>query len=111
MFHSKPLYGRLTQTHIGNGHLCITSPHGDSIAEILRNACHLYEVIHILEFTNAAKLVSAMELHCCLRHISVASAVKGITLDPNTPETDCEACIYTHTTCVPMSKPRISVPS
>jgi hypothetical protein len=66
------------QTHIRNGCLHITSLHGDSIAEILRNMCHLYKVIHIPESTNAAKLVSAMELHCHLGHISIASAHKLI---------------------------------
>jgi hypothetical protein len=64
------------QTHIGNGCLHITSLHGDSVAEIPCNTCHLYKVIHIPESANAAKLVSAMELHCCLRHISIASARK-----------------------------------
>jgi hypothetical protein len=107
------------QTHIGNGCLRITSLRGDSIAEIPRNTCHLYKVIHIPESANTAKLVSAMELHRCLRHISVAStrklvqsgAVKGIILDPNVPKTDCEACIYACTTRVPMSKLRTSIPS
>ena len=94
-----------------------TSPYGDPIAEIPCNARHLYKVIHISESANTAKLVSAMELHHCLRHVSVASAhklvqsstVKGITLDPNTPEMDCKVCIYARATHVPMSKPRISV--
>ena len=106
-------------TLIGNGHLHITSPCGDSIAEILHNARHLYKVIHILESAHAAELVSAMELHRCLGHISIASAqkliqsgaIKGIKLDPNAPKTDCEACIYTHATCIPMSKLCISVPA
>jgi hypothetical protein len=64
------------QTHIGNGCLRITSPRGDSVAEILRNMRCLYKVIHISESANAAKLVSAMELHRHLGHISVASACK-----------------------------------
>jgi hypothetical protein len=64
------------QTHIGNGCLCITSPHGDSIAEIPCNTCCLYKVIHISESTNATELISAMELHHHLGHISVASARK-----------------------------------
>jgi len=104
-------------TLIGNGRLRITSPRGDSIAEIPRNARHLYKVIHIPESTHAAELVSAMELHHRLRHISVASAhklvqsgaVKGIKLDPDAPEMDCKACIYARATHIPMSKPRISV--
>jgi hypothetical protein len=107
------------QTHIGNGCLRITSLCGDSVAEILCNTRHLYKVIHILESTNAAELVSAMELHHCLRHISVTSAcklvqsgaIKGIILDPNAPEMDCEACIYACATHIPMSKLHTSVPS
>ena len=107
------------QTHIGNGCLRITSSHGDSVADIPCNTCRLYKVIHILESANAAELVSAMELHRRLRHISVTSAhklvqsgtIKGITLDPNMPETDCKACIYACATHILMSKPRISVPS
>jgi hypothetical protein len=107
------------QTYIGNGCLCITSPCGDSIAEILCNTCRLYKVIHILESANATELVSAMELHRHLRHISIASAckliqsgaIKGIILDPNVPKTDCEVCIYACTTCIPISKPHTSIPS
>ena len=107
------------QTHIGNGCLRITSPRGDSVAEIPCNTRRLYKVIHIPESANAAELVSAMELHRRLGHISVASArklvqsgaVKGITLDPNAPESDCKACIYARATRVPMSKLRISIPS
>jgi hypothetical protein len=115
----RALYEEGYQTHIRNGRLRITSPHGDSVAEIPCNTCRLYKVIHILESANAAKLVSAMELHHRLGHISVASthklvqsgAVKGIILDPNAPEMDCEACIYARTTRIPMSKPRTSIPS
>jgi hypothetical protein len=105
------------QTHIGNRCLRITSPCGNSVAEILRNTCHLYKVIHILESANAAELVSAMELHHCLGHISITStckliqsgAIKGIILDPNAPEMDCKACIYACATRVPISKPRTSI--
>ena len=107
------------QTHIRNGRLRITSPHGDSVAEIPRSACRLYKVIHISESANAAELVSAMELHRRLGHISITSAcklvqsgaVKGIKLDPNAPEMDCEACIYACTTRVLMSKLCISIPA
>ena len=104
-------------TLIGNGHLRITSPHGDSVAEIPHNARRLYKVIHILESTNAAELISAMELHRRLGHISITSAcklvqsgaVKGIKLDPNAPKMDCKVCIYVRATRVLMSKPCISV--
>ena len=106
-------------TLIGNGCLRITSPHSNSIAEILHNARCLYKVIHIPESAHAAELISAMELYCRLRHISIAStckliqsgAIKGIKLDPNAPEMDCKACIYAHATCIPMSKPHISIPA
>ena len=51
-----------------------------------------------------------MELHRHLGHISVTStrklvqsrAIKGIKLDPNAPETDCEACIFAHAMCLPI---------
>ena len=107
------------QTHIGNGRLRITSLHGDSVAEIPCNVHCLCKVIHILESTNTAELISAMELHHHLGHISIAStcklilsrAIKGIRLDPNIPELDCKAYIYAHATHILMSKPRISIPS
>ena len=104
---------------IRNRRLCITSPCAETVAEIPRNSHHLYKVIHIPESTYAVELVSAMELHRRLGHISVASAcklvqsgaIKGVKLDPDAPDTDCEVCIIACTTCLPMSKPRVSVPA
>jgi hypothetical protein len=63
--------------------------------------------------------MSSIELHHHLRHISVISArkliqsgaVKGIKLDPNASETDCEACIFAHATRLLIYKPRLSVPA
>jgi hypothetical protein len=58
----------------------------------------------------------AMELHCCLGHIAVASARKlvesraitGIELDPDLQEHEYNACVYTHVTCLDIPKPQIS---
>jgi hypothetical protein len=105
-------------SHISGGHLRITSPRGEQIADITRT-CHLYRVEHSPESAHVAELMSSMELHHRLRHISVISAhklvqsgaVKGIKLDPNASETDCEACIFTRATRLPIYKPRVSVPA
>ena len=105
------------QTHIGNGCLRITSLCGDSVTEIPCSVHCLYKVIYIPESAHATELITAMELHCHLGHISITSAcklvqsraIKGIKLDPNAPKSDCKVCIYAHATCVPMSKPCISV--
>ena len=63
--------------------------------------------------------MSAMELHRRLGHISVASArklvengaIKGIKLDPNAPDTDCDTCIFTRAKRLPVPKPRTSIPA
>ena len=79
------------RAHIGAGHLDLMSPEGDQIGRIVRTSCCLYKVLHTFESANATEIVSAMELHCRLGHITVASARKlvesgavvGIELDPN----------------------------
>ena len=106
-------------SHIGDGHLKLTSPSGELIANVARNASRLYKYERSLESAHAVELLSVMELHHRLGHISIASthklvengAVKGIKLDPNAPETDCEACIFARATRIPVPKPRISVPA
>jgi len=106
-------------SHIGDGHLKLTSPSGELIANVARNASRLYKYERSLESAHAVELLSVMELHCRLGHISIAStrklvengAVKGIKLDPDAPETDCEACIFARATRIPVPKPRISVPA
>ena len=105
-------------SHIAGGRLRITSPRGEQIADITRTR-HLYRVEHSPEYAHVAELMSSMELHRRLGHISVTSArklvqsgaVKGIKLDPDAPETDCEACIFARATRLPIHKPRISVPA
>src|SRR5258708_35072061 len=60
-----------------------------------------------------------MELRRRLGHIAVASARKlvesgtiiGVELDQSSPETDCDACIFAHSTCLPIPKVRISPPA
>jgi hypothetical protein len=105
-------------SHISRGCLQITSPCREQIADITCTR-HLYRVKHSLESAHVAKLMSSMELHHHLRHISVISAhkltqsgaVKGIKLDPNASKTDCEACIFARATCLPIYKPRVSIPA
>ena len=101
-------------------HLRITSPHGEQVAEVFCNACNLYQVVHSPESAHAVELLSAMELHRRLSHISVANArklvqsgaVKGIDLDPNAlDEVDCDACIFARATRLPISKPPNSTPA
>jgi len=104
-------------SHIGDGHLKLTSPSGELITNVACNASHLYKYKHSLESAHTVKLLSVMELHCRLGHISIASthkliengAIKGIKLDPDAPETNCEACIFVRATCIPIPKPRISI--
>jgi len=106
-------------SHIGGRHLRLTSASREQVVDIARNARRLYKAEHSLESAHAVELLSVMELHRRLGHISVASAhrlvengaIKGIKLDPDAPKTDCEACIFAHTTHLPMSKPRVSVPA
>lgn len=102
---------------IRNRRLHITSPCTETVAEIPCNSRRLYKVIHIPESTYAMELISAMELHRHLGHISVASArklvqsgaIKGVKLDPDAPNTDCKVCIIACATHLPMSKPHVSV--
>ena len=76
----------------------------------ITRTCHLYRVKHSPEYAHIAELMSSMELHRHLGHIGVTStrklvqsrAIKGIKLDPNAPETDCEACIFAHAMCLPI---------
>ena len=104
-------------SHIGDGHLKLISPRGELIMNVVCNASCLYKYECSLESAYTVKLLSVMELHCCLGHISIAStckliengAVKGIKLNPNTPKTDSKACIFVHATCIPVSKPCISI--
>ena len=63
-------------TSITAGCLKLVSPHGEQVGHIPHSACHLYKVKHVHESAHTAELLSAMELHCCLGHIAVASTHK-----------------------------------
>lgn len=106
-------------THIGAGYLDLTSPQGERIGHIPRTQGRLYKVVHALDSANAVEPVSIMELHRRLGHIAVESARKlvtsgavvGIELDTDSPEMDCDACIYARATRLPIPKVRISSPA
>ena len=106
-------------THIGAGHLDLTSPQGNQISHIPCTQGRLYKVVHVLDSANSVKPVSIMELHYRMGHIAVesarklvtSSAVVGVELDTNSPETDCEVCIFAHATRLPIPKVRISPPA
>jgi transposase InsO family protein len=105
--------------HIGAGHLDLTSPKGDRIGHIPRTQGCLYKVVHMLESANAVESMSLMELHRHLGHIAPSSARKlvqsraivGIELDPDSQETDCDACIFARATRLPVPKVRVSPPA
>src|SRR5580693_3210412 len=77
--------------HIKDGRLEIVSPRGERVGLIPRTPRRLYEVVHASASVDAAELITAMELHRRLGHISVdtarklveSGAVRGIELDPN----------------------------
>ena len=106
-------------THIGAGHLDLTSPQGNRIGHIPRTQGRLYKVVHALDSANAVEPVSIMELHRQLGHIAVESARKlvtsgavvGVELDTSSQETDCDACIFARATRLPIPKVRISAPA
>lgn len=106
-------------THIGAGHLELTSPQGERIGRIPRTQGRLYKVVHAQDSANAVEPVSVMELHRRLGHIAVTSARKlvesgaviGVELDPSSQEADCDACIFARATRLPIPKVRISPPA
>ena len=105
--------------HIGGSSLKLTSPQGECTGCIPCTQGCLYKIVHALDSANAAEPVLVMELHCCLGHIAVSSvcklvesgAVVKVKLDPGSQEGDCNACVYAHTTCLPVPKVRISPPA
>ena len=107
------------KSHIRDGQLWLISPSRELIANVAHNASCLYKYKHSPESAYAAKLLSIMELHSHLGHISIAStcklvenrSIKGIKLDPNMPEADCKAYIFACATCIPVPKPCISIPA
>jgi hypothetical protein len=64
-------------SHISGGCLWITSPCGEQIIDIM-HMHHLYRVEHSLESAHVDELMSSMELHYHLGHISVISTCKLI---------------------------------
>ncbi|KAI0260700.1 hypothetical protein BGY98DRAFT_929614, partial [Russula aff. rugulosa BPL654] len=40
-----------------------------------------------------------------------SGAVKGVELDPDIPDADCEACIFAHAAALPVPKVRIGPPA
>ena len=101
---------------IGGGHLEILSCTSKHPVRIAQTAQGLYHMSHERHSGYAVEVVSVMELHRCMGHIAPMSTHKlvqeglitGITLDPNSPEEHCKACIYTRATRQPVLKQRIS---
>jgi gag-polypeptide of LTR copia-type/Zinc knuckle len=106
-------------THIKDSCLEIISPHGEQVGLIPHTPRQLYKVVHASDSMNTVELITAMELHHRLGHISVntacklveSSAVRGIKLDPNLQESPCDACIFARATCLPIPRLCISVPA
>ena len=105
--------------HISMGHMELTSPQGECVGRIPRTPGRLYKVMHALDSANAVEPISAMELHQHFGHITVSSArklvtssaIKGVELDPDIPDADCEACIFACAAALPVSKVRIGPPA
>ena len=106
-------------THIGARHMELTSLQGEQVGHILCMQGCLYKMVHMLDSTNAVELVSVMEWHHCLGHIMVENAHKlmesgtvvGIKLDLSSQEGDCDVCIFTYATHLPVPKVQISSPA
>ena len=106
-------------THIGAGHMELTSPQGEQVGHIPCMQGHLYKMVHMLDSANAVKPVLVMEWHCHLGHIMVenahklveSSAIVGIELDLSSQEGDCNTCIFAYATCLPVPKVQISSPT
>jgi hypothetical protein len=104
---------------IGGGYLEMISPHGDQIGQVAHTHKWLYRVNHEDDLARLAEMLTVMELHHCLGHITVSSAQKlvvsgavtGIKLDPASQEAACDACIFACATCQPVPKVRISPPA
>ncbi len=76
----------------------------------------LYHVSHKGEGGYAIEIVTVMELHQCMGHITPASMCKlveaglvtGITLNLSSQEEHCEVCIFMHATRKSVPKLRVS---
>ena len=86
---------------IGGRHMDIFSPKQELVTHILQTPHGLYQVLHEEE-VHAVKMVSIMELHRCMGHITPTSAhklveeglVTGIALDPASLKEHCPSCVY-----------------
>jgi len=104
---------------ISVGQLTIASPQGQLIGTIPCTSCQLYRIVHDPDSAHTIELLSIMELHCHLGHIAPASAhkliesgaVTGVELDPKSQETECDACIHTQSTRLPIPKVHIRPPA
>jgi hypothetical protein len=107
------------RARIGGGYLEIDSLCGKCIGRVAHTHKHLYKVSHNEDSANAVEILTVMELHQCLGHITASSAQKllksgaitGIKLDPSSQEAACDACIFAHATRQPIPKVRISPPA
>jgi transposase InsO family protein len=105
--------------HIKDGRLEIVSPRREQVGLIPCTPRRLYKVVHASDSVDAAELITAMELHRHLGHISVDTAhklvesgtVRGIELNLNSQESPCDACIFARATHLPILRPRIRVPA
>ncbi len=99
-------------TSIGGSNLELFAPGGERVTRIPQTTCSLYRIKHMGESVHAIETISVMELHHHMGHITPASActlveknlVTGIKLDPNSQETQCDACIFACTTHKPVPK-------
>jgi len=97
---------------IGGGNLKLFAPGSERVARILQTAHGLYRIKHMGESVHTVETISVMELHCRMGHIAPASAhtlveknlVRGIKLDPDSRETQCDACIFACATRKPVPK-------
>ena len=62
--------------HIKGGHLKIVSPYREQVGQIPCILCQLYKVMHASDSMDTVELITVMELHCHLGHISVNTACK-----------------------------------
>jgi hypothetical protein len=104
---------------IGSGSLSLLTPGGELVGQVRRMPRRLYKVTHSPESANVVESLSIMELHHRLGHIAVAStrklvdsgAIIGVSLDPDSEETACDACVYARATQLPIASARITPPT
>ena len=103
------------RTSISGSNLELFTPGGEHVAHILQTARCLYRIKHTGESVHTVETISVMELHHHMGHIALASTctlveknlVTGIKLDPDSRETQCDACIFARATHKPIPKLRV----